>query len=116
MISQSIMEQGASSMQTTCASQPSSLESTVEEELGELTEYQRNNSMCANPDKTQVNALHLRNREAKTSLKISWNGVDLENTTHPKYLGVTLYRMLSYKQHIQNTKMKVATCNNHLKK
>ena len=82
----------------------SQVESTIEEELGELTEYYRNNSLCANPDKTQVTAFHLQNREAKRS----WNGVDIENTTHPKYLGVTLDRTLSYKQYIQNTKMKVA--------
>ena len=44
-------------------------------------------------------------------IEVSWNGVDLENTTHPKYLGETLDRTLSYKQHIQNTKMKVATRN-----
>ena len=44
------------------------------------------------------------------------NGVDLENTAYPKYLGVTLDRTLSYKQHILNTKMKVATRNNLLKK
>ena len=31
---------------------------------------------------------------------------------HPKYLGVTLDRTLSYKQHIHNTKMKVTTRNN----
>ena len=73
-------------------------------------------SLRANPDKTQVTAFHLRNREAKRSLKVSWNGVDLDNTTHPKYLGVTLDRTLSYKQHTQNTKMKVATRNNLLKK
>ena len=66
--------------------------------------------------KAQVTAFHLRNREAKSSLKVSLNGVDLENTTHPKYLGVTLDRTLSYKQHILNTKMKVATRNNLLKK
>ena len=90
----------------------SQVESTIEEALGELTEYYRNNSLCANPDKTQVTVFHLRNREAKRSLNVSWNGVDLENTTHPKYLGVTLDRTLSYKQH---TKMKVATCNKHLK-
>ena len=62
----------------------SQIESTIEEALGELTEYYRNNSLCANPDKTQVTAFHLRNREAKRSLEISWNGVDIENTTHPK--------------------------------
>ena len=94
----------------------SQVESTIEEELSELTEYYGNNSLRANPDKTQVTAFHLRNREVMRSLKVSWNGVDLENTTHPKYLGVTLDRTLSYKQHIQNTKMKVATRNNLLKK
>ena len=36
--------------------------------------------------------------------------------TTPKYLGVTLDRTLSYKTHIHNTKMKVATRNNLLKK
>ena len=60
-------------------------------------------TVCANPGKTQVTAFHLWNREAKRSLKVSWNRVDLENTTHPKYLGVTLVRTLSCKQHIQNT-------------
>ena len=94
----------------------SQVESTIEEALGEHTEYYRNNSPRANPDKTQVNAFHLRNREVKRSLKVSWNGVDLENTIPPKYLGVTLDRTLSYKQHIYNTKMKVATRNNLLKK
>ena len=41
--------------------------------------------------------------------------MDLENTDTPKYLGVTLDRTLSY-IHIHNTKMKVATRNNLLKK
>ena len=78
----------------------SQVESTIEEALGQLTEYYRNNSLRANPDKTQVTAFHLRNREANISLKVSWNRVDLENTTHPKYLGVALDRTLIYKQHI----------------
>ena len=81
-----------------------------------LTQYYRNNSLRANPDKTQVTAFHLRNREVKRSLNIAWNGVDLENTAYPKYLGVTLDRTLNYKQHILNTKMKVTTRNNLLKK
>ena len=88
------------------------VEQHIEEALGELTHYYRSNSLRANPDKTQVTAFHLRNREAKRS----WNGVDLENTDTPKYLGVTLDRTLSYKTHIHNTKMKVATRNNLLKK
>ena len=42
--------------------------------------------------------------------------MDLENTDTPKYFGVTLDRTLSYKTHIHNTKMKVVTQNNLLKK
>ena len=41
-----------------------------------------------------------RNREAKRSLKVSWNTVDLEKSNRHKYLGVTLDMMLRYKQHI----------------
>ena len=92
------------------------VEDTIEEALSELTQYYRNNSLRANPDKTQVTAFHLRNREVNRSLKIVWNEVDLENTAYPKYLGVTLDRALNYKQHILNTKMKVATRNNLLRK
>ena len=72
--------------------------------------------MRANPDKTQVILLHLKNREAKRTLKVKWNNSDMDNTPHPKYLGVTLDSTLSYKQHIHQTKMKVATENNLLKK
>ena len=100
------------------AQQPSfvEMETTIEESLSELTQYYKSNNLRANPDKTQVTAFHLRNKEAKITLKVKWNRTDLENTPHPKYLGVTLDRTLSYKQHIHNQKMKVATRNNLLKK
>ena len=83
------------------------VEQIIEEALGKLTYYYRSNSLRANPDKTQVLAFHLRNREAKRSLQVSWNGVDLENTYTPKYLGGTLDRTLSFNTNIHNTKMKV---------
>ena len=47
------------------------VEQKIEEALGELTHYYRSNSLRANPDKTQVTAFHLRNREAKRSLQVS---------------------------------------------
>ena len=92
------------------------METTIEESLSKLTQYYRSNNLRANPDKPQVTAFHLRNKEAKSTLKVKWNRTDLENTPHPRYLGVTLDRTLSYKQHIHNTKMKVATRNNLLRK
>ena len=99
-ISPSMLEQGVSSTQTICVSQPSTrpscteVEDTIVEALSKLTQYYRNNSLRANPDKTQVTAFHLRNREVKRSLNIAWNGVDLENTAYPKYL-VLLWTELS---------------------
>ena len=92
------------------------VENTIGDALEELTQYYRSNSLCANPDKTQVTASHLKNKEANGSLKVEWNRTKLENTPHPKYLGVTLDRTLSYKEHMHNTKMKVATCNNLIRK
>ena len=50
-------------------------------------------------------AFHMRNKEANRSLKVEWNRTKLENTPHPKYLGVTLDRTISYKEHIHNTKI-----------
>ena len=99
------------------AQQPSFVKlKTIEESLSELTQYYRSNNLHTNPDKTQVTAFHLKNKEAKRTLKMKWNRTDLENTPHPNYLGGTLDRTLSYKQHIHNTTMKVATRNNLLRK
>ena len=92
------------------------IEEKIEEALWELTQYYRINSLRANADKTLVTEFHLRNRENKRSVQVSWNGVDLENTDTPKKLCVTLDRTLSYRTHLHNTRMKVATRNNLLKK
>ena len=92
------------------------VETAIGDALEELTQYYRSNSLRANPDKTQVTAFHLKNKEVNRSLKVEWNRTKLENIPHPKYLGVTLDRMLSYKEHMHNTKMKVATRNNLLRK
>ena len=92
------------------------VEKTIEDALEEITQYYRSNSLRANPDKTQVTAFHLRNKEAKRALKVKWSNTELENTDQLKYLGVTLDRTLSYKQYVHNIKMKVATRNNLLRK
>ena len=83
------------------------VETTIGDAQEELTQYYRSNSLRANPDKTQVTAFHLRNKEANRSSGMEQD--KLENTPHPKYLGVTIDRTLSYTEHIHNTKMKVAT-------
>ena len=55
---------------------------------------------CTNPDKTQTCAFHINNREASRKLNITWDNKHLEHIPYPVYLGVTLDRTLSYKEHI----------------
>ena len=62
-----------------------------EEALGELTDTAVCVSMLTR-GKSQRFIYVLRHKEEKKSLKVSWNGVDLENTTQPKYLGVIFHR------------------------
>ena len=92
------------------------VEETIEDTLEEITQYYRSNSLRANPDNTQVTAYRLLNKEAKRSLNVKWSNTEIENTDQPTYLGVTLNRTISYKQHIHNTTIKVATRNNLLQK
>ena len=79
--------------------------------LETLTEYYAKNSLNANPGKTQVCAFHLNNHQAHTKLNIMWNGQTLEYNSYPVYLGVTLDRTLSFKEHVRKTKAKLSTRN-----
>ena len=49
------------------------VERTIEDTLDKLTHHYRSNSLRANPDNTQIVAFHLRNKDAKRSLKVVWH-------------------------------------------
>ena len=49
------------------------VERTIGDALDKLTQYYRSNSLCANPDKTQVTAFHMNNKEAKRSSTVVCN-------------------------------------------
>ena len=72
--------------------------------------------MNANPGKTQVCLFHLHNRHAGAELKIRWDGVLLKTKRFPVYLGVTLDRILSFKEHTTKLKQKLSSRNNLLGK
>ena len=103
-----------------CLATQSTLFETIEERLTDalsvLTRYYHQNSLNANPGKTQVCAFHLKNHLAKRKLNIRWNSQELEYNNFPVYLGVTLDRTLSYAEHTKKVKGKVATRNNLLSK
>ena len=92
------------------------IEVSLTSALSIMTTYYDTNQLRANPSKTQVCAFHLRNREAKRELNVMWNGTRISNTTTPVYLGIHLDRTLSYKTHIEKTKMKVNARNNIIRK
>ena len=92
------------------------LEESLSDALAGLIPFYATNHLRANPDKTQISAFHLKNRDANQQLRISWYGKRLKHTTNPVYLGVTLDRSLTYKNHIANTKAKVGARNSILKK
>ena len=80
-----------------------------------MSTYYLENHLRPNPGKTQICSFHLKNREAKRELNVTWDGIRLENHQHPVYLGVILDRTLSYKEHIQKTRAKVSTRNSLLR-
>ena len=96
------------------ATQRSTFEQTetiLTEALQNLGEYYERNNLRENPDKTQTCAFHLKNREASRKLNITWYNKHLEHIPNPVYLGVTLDRTLSYKEHIHKLKCKTSTRN-----
>ena len=103
MTSRSTIEPGASSMQDGLCIMAhyqsfKQVKETIEEALDNLTIYYTMNSLHVNPEKTQVTAFHLRNKEEHRSLKVMWNETELENTAYLKYLGVTLDRSPCYQK------------------
>jgi hypothetical protein len=74
--------------------------------LEELATYHENYDLRPNPSKFQVSAFHIKNRQVKRKLNVSWKGQELEYCDTPKYLGVKLDRF-TFKYHCQDTKMKV---------
>ena len=80
--------------------------------LESLSVYYKTWFLNANPGKTQVCAFHLNNSQAQKMLKIKWEGKTLRHDKFPVYLGVTLDRTLSFKEHIRKLKEKLSSRNN----
>ena len=80
------------------------VEQTLELALDEMSIYYSSNHLKLNPAKTQICCFHLRNRDAKRKLYVTWNGLELDHYPNPIYLGVTLDRSLIFKLHALNTK------------
>ena len=87
-------------------------ETILTEALQNLGKYYERNHLRANPGQTQTCIFHLKNREAHRKLNIAWYNKHLEHIPNPVYLGITLDRTLSYKEHIHKLKSKTYARNN----
>ena len=92
------------------------IEERLNKALEDLTKYYEKWFLNANPRKTQVCAFHLHNRLANRTLNIKWGDRNLESNKFPVYLGVTLDRTLSFKQHVEQLKKKLSSRNTLLGK
>ena len=101
------------------ATRDSSFENTEEiltDDLAKMNNYFKQWRLKPNPNKTEVTCFHLNNKMANRQLRVYANNQLLRHNNHPKYLGVTLDRTLSFKQHLQNTAAKLRTRNNIIHK
>ena len=89
----------------------SSLSDTLTNDLTNLNKYFINWRLKMNETKTVSSNFHLANRLANTQLKVKCAGNTIPFEKSPKYLGVTLDRSLTYKQHLQQVRAKVEARN-----
>ena len=68
------------------------------------------------PIKTVTSVFHLLNTSAARELRVHMEGQQLRHDPNPVYLGVTLNRTLSYRQHLTKTAGKLQSRNNLLMK
>ena len=92
------------------------VETTIASGLNELGAYYNENHLRPNPAKTQLTAFHLKNHQADRKLRVTWNGTKLDHIHSPVYLGITLDRSLTYRNHCLKTRAKLSSRNNLLRK
>ena len=102
-----------------CASQAetfSELECTLTADLARITQYCRRWRLKPSSAKTVSSVFRLHNKSALREFKVSMNGICLKHDPHPVYLGITLDRTLSFKEHTTKTAGKLKSRNNLLSK
>ncbi|UYV60390.1 hypothetical protein LAZ67_1001022 [Cordylochernes scorpioides] len=90
----------------------STLEQILNEDLKKLENFFSKWHLIPNPSKTVSSVFHLNNHKANRPLKLTFCNKPLSHDPCPKYLGVTLDRSLTFRQHLEKTIDKLKTRNN----
>jgi hypothetical protein len=75
-------------------------ENTPSNDLSILERYCHKLKLRQNPYKTEVYGFYLNNEEASRELNVKLKGVKVNHNFAPEYLGITLDRSLTFKNHI----------------
>ena len=92
------------------------IEHSLSEDLDTMSSYFDNWRLKLNLGKTVCSCFHLAHRLADYQLKVKCNGNIVPCESHPKYMGITLDRTLTYKNHLDQLSKKVSARNNLLRR
>jgi len=84
--------------------------------MARMSQFCRQWRLKPSASKTISSVFHLHNTRATRELSVYLDGQRLRHECHPTYLGVTLDRTLSYREHLTKTAGKLKNQNNVLMK
>lgn len=83
------------------------IEQDLRSDLQILWSYFKKWRLRPNISKTEVSVHHLNNQLANKTLNVCIDGSQIKHNQHPKYLGITLDRSLTYNIHLEGVKRKI---------
>ncbi|GJQ71011.1 hypothetical protein Trydic_g924 [Trypoxylus dichotomus] len=91
-------------------------ETIITEDLAVVNSYFKRWRLRPSTSKTEVYTFHLNSNQANSELRVQLNGNTCCHNEWPKYLGVILDCILSYKTHLENSAVKIKTRNTIIQK
>ena len=92
------------------------LEECLTSDVELVTNYCQRWRLIPNTSKTVSSVFHLHHAKSTQELQVMMNGQKIKHDPHPTYLGVTLDRTLTYRDHISKMEGKLKSRNNLLMK
>jgi len=85
------------------------VEGVLSKDIATLGEYLQTWKLKLSTTKTVSAVFQLNNKEAKRELKVNFNNEIPPFCSEPKYLGVTLDRVLTYRRHLESLRKKLTS-------
>jgi hypothetical protein len=82
-------------------------ENNLEADIEVLNQFFHHWCLQPNPGKTKMCVFHLNTHAGHKQLDTMFNGTSIKHVDHPKYLGVTLDRTLTFKSHLEKAAKKM---------